>query len=432
MSTKMMTAVWEHSKANGSALLLLLAIADNASDYGLAWPGIENLAQRARIGKRAVIKQLEKLEEMQELIIHRRPGTHNHYILNIQQPDESLDTALNTLAAKIKVPVEILRAELPALVNHSSPVSTTALVNQRSPGGEPAFTTTGEPGITRSVIRNVNEPSEDVVVVVDQDARARETEMNAVLQTALEAAGETTQSPPGPGEHLLGGGDAALAAVASAYENNIGAVTFIARQELIDLVDAYPEEWILDAIRSAVTHEHRHLAYIQGCLANWKRDGRSKSPPQKRTEPTAGAPPEMVAAICSAWGYDPATLTPKKRADVEAVASELAVAGASSARVGDFKGWLDAKAAREAWKSYTVKVMPTYWTDFAAVLAAEEARQRNHKPKPIPTLDDKMEKANYIRWLHANGRADEANKVTYDDIRQLKAAGAFPLSAQLS
>ncbi len=120
MSTKMMTAVWEHSKANGSALLLLLAIADNASDYGLAWPGIENLAQRARIGKRAVIKQLEKLEEMQELIIHRRPGTHNHYILNIQQPDESLDTALNTLAAKIKVPVEILRAELPALVNRSS------------------------------------------------------------------------------------------------------------------------------------------------------------------------------------------------------------------------------------------------------------------------------------------------------------------------
>ncbi len=110
-----------------------------------------------------------------------------------------------------------------------------------------------------------------------------------------------------------------LAAVASAYENNIGAVTFIARQELIDLVDAYPEEWILDAIRSAVTHEHRHLAYIQGCLANWKRDGRGKSPPQKRTEPTAGAPPEMVAAICSA-GIRPATLTPKKRADVEAVA----------------------------------------------------------------------------------------------------------------
>lgn len=158
----------------------------------------------------------------------------------------------------------------------------------------------------------------------------------------------------------------------------------------------------------------------------------SLSPPDE----TALKPPtpqqQLFENICHAWGWDTRSLTPSVREHVGRVASELMAAHAPPERMRDFKGWLDKRAERDNWKSYTLSAFSKYWPDFAAVLAAEEERQRTHKPKPIPTLDDKMEKANYIRWLHANGRADEANKVTYDDIRQLKAAGAFPLSAQLS
>jgi len=40
MSIKVMSYVWEASKAKGSELLLLLAIADHAADDGYCWPGI--------------------------------------------------------------------------------------------------------------------------------------------------------------------------------------------------------------------------------------------------------------------------------------------------------------------------------------------------------------------------------------------------------
>lgn len=157
----------------------------------------------------------------------------------------------------------------------------------------------------------------------------------------------------------------------------------------------------------------------------------SLSPPDE----TALKPPtpqqQLFENICHAWGWDTRSLTPSVREHVGRVASELMAAHAPPERMRDFKGWLDKRAERDNWKSYTLSAFSKYWPEFAAVLAAEEERQRTHKPTPIPTLYDKMEKANYIRWLHANGRADEANKVTYDDIRQLKAAGQFPLTAQL-
>lgn len=159
----------------------------------------------------------------------------------------------------------------------------------------------------------------------------------------------------------------------------------------------------------------------------------SSSPPDETEfKPSPTPQQQMFEAICCTWGYDMASLTKTKRTEIGRVAAELVEAHAAPGKILPFKGWMDAKSKRENWGGYTVNVFPKYWPDFAAVLAAEEERQRTHKPTPIPTLDDKMEKANYIRWLHANGRADEANKVTYDDIRQLKAAGAFPLSAQLS
>lgn len=62
MSIKIMTHVWEHSHHKGSALLMLLAIADHANDDGQCWPSLPRLAARCRVGKRQAIKLIQFLE----------------------------------------------------------------------------------------------------------------------------------------------------------------------------------------------------------------------------------------------------------------------------------------------------------------------------------------------------------------------------------
>src|SRR5437879_5273234 len=63
MSIKVMSLVWEHSRATGGDLLVLLAIADHAhDDGGGAWPSVETLAKMARLTERQVQRALRHLE----------------------------------------------------------------------------------------------------------------------------------------------------------------------------------------------------------------------------------------------------------------------------------------------------------------------------------------------------------------------------------
>jgi hypothetical protein len=54
MSIKAMSRVWDESPRKGSALLLLLAIADFANDEGAAWPSVDTLAKKCRMSRRNV------------------------------------------------------------------------------------------------------------------------------------------------------------------------------------------------------------------------------------------------------------------------------------------------------------------------------------------------------------------------------------------
>ena len=63
MSIKTMSAVWQSAELSGGDLLLLLALADFADDDGVCWPGVEALAAKARIGKRHVYRELNRLAE---------------------------------------------------------------------------------------------------------------------------------------------------------------------------------------------------------------------------------------------------------------------------------------------------------------------------------------------------------------------------------
>lgn len=62
MSLDASKLVWQHSKATGSALVILLALADHANEAFEAWPSVSTLAQRAKLTDRGVQKLLRRLE----------------------------------------------------------------------------------------------------------------------------------------------------------------------------------------------------------------------------------------------------------------------------------------------------------------------------------------------------------------------------------
>lgn len=79
MSIKVMSSVWDHSTQTGTALLMLLAIADNANEYGEAWPSVDTLAAKCRMGRRNAQKLLIQLSESGELVIGRQVGQSTKY-----------------------------------------------------------------------------------------------------------------------------------------------------------------------------------------------------------------------------------------------------------------------------------------------------------------------------------------------------------------
>jgi DnaD/phage-associated family protein len=60
----------------------------------------------------------------------------------------------------------------------------------------------------------------------------------------------------------------------AAYEENIGALTAIMAETLIDAENEYPESWVLDAISIAVQNEKRNWRYCETILKRWKSNGK--------------------------------------------------------------------------------------------------------------------------------------------------------------
>ena len=86
MSIKAMNWVWEHSRTIGNDRLLLLAIADRASDEGMdAWPSIKTLAKKTKLHERTVQRCLKNIEALGELEIRHSEGAHgtNVYIVRM-------------------------------------------------------------------------------------------------------------------------------------------------------------------------------------------------------------------------------------------------------------------------------------------------------------------------------------------------------------
>lgn len=74
MSIKAIGSVLDHSKQQGTALVVMIILADFMNDYGDAWPSIDTLARKSRCSRSSVIEILKKVELEGELEMVRRAG----------------------------------------------------------------------------------------------------------------------------------------------------------------------------------------------------------------------------------------------------------------------------------------------------------------------------------------------------------------------
>jgi hypothetical protein len=83
MSIQVMQAVWEHSKSDGRARLVLLAIADHQGEIG-AWPSIATLARMVNASERSVQRDIQYLQDIGELSVEvQNAPTRNQYKSNL-------------------------------------------------------------------------------------------------------------------------------------------------------------------------------------------------------------------------------------------------------------------------------------------------------------------------------------------------------------
>lgn len=68
-----------------------------------------------------------------------------------------------------------------------------------------------------------------------------------------------------------------LSLVAVAFQNNgFGSINATVKEALLELLDLYSTNWILEAMKIAVESNKRSLRYVKGILENWNRSGGMK------------------------------------------------------------------------------------------------------------------------------------------------------------
>jgi DNA-binding transcriptional MocR family regulator len=80
-----MAAVWDHSRAQGVARLVLLALADHADHEGYCWPSVETVAQKCRVSERTVQRAIAEAEasgEIQRRVMQGRGYTNLYRVMS--------------------------------------------------------------------------------------------------------------------------------------------------------------------------------------------------------------------------------------------------------------------------------------------------------------------------------------------------------------
>jgi len=63
------------------------------------------------------------------------------------------------------------------------------------------------------------------------------------------------------------------AKVFKVYEQEIGMLTAFTREEVLDAIEHYPHDWIIEAIKEAAKNNVRKWSYARAILESWKVNG---------------------------------------------------------------------------------------------------------------------------------------------------------------
>ena len=63
------------------------------------------------------------------------------------------------------------------------------------------------------------------------------------------------------------------AEIFKAYESEIGMLTSFVRDDVLDAVELYPKDWIIEAIKVAAKNNARKWSYVEAVLKSWKVNG---------------------------------------------------------------------------------------------------------------------------------------------------------------
>lgn len=77
--------------------------------------------------------------------------------------------------------------------------------------------------------------------------------------------------------------------IVQAFEQNgFGTINMTTKEMLVDLIETYTGEWVLDAIEVAVKSNVRRLNYVEGILKRWKVEGKGMERKKEEVDPYAG------------------------------------------------------------------------------------------------------------------------------------------------
>ena len=90
MSIRLTSQIWDSGRYEQTALLVLLALADQANDDGVCWPAVSTIAARARCSARYVRTLLGEFEKDGWISIEHREGKPSMYRLTIPTPEPQI------------------------------------------------------------------------------------------------------------------------------------------------------------------------------------------------------------------------------------------------------------------------------------------------------------------------------------------------------
>ena len=134
MSTLVMSLCWP-LQMPPTPKAVLVSLADNASDHGVAWPSLAKICERTCFGKTAVIAAIRWLEDEGLVVADRSNGRHTSYTVDLN--------AVNLYASRTGPSPEPVR-----LANSNLSASRTNLSASRTKPVRQADTNRQEPSLT--------------------------------------------------------------------------------------------------------------------------------------------------------------------------------------------------------------------------------------------------------------------------------------------